>query len=198
MQGENQLCENPTVSPVVATIMGKIRQADLDTEISINDLIKQIIGRHHAYLRTTFPRLEFLVNDAIENNPSLPDLAELRDLFATYRSETESQLSTEEEMLFPMIRRLTGMTRVTPCHAGMTASRIRLAVRQQAYVQSVLASMHDLAALHLSPNGPCEACHELLAAFDAVQTDTRKHTYLEQQLLYRQATALEAELASRP
>lgn len=198
MRNENQSStQGPTPSISGVESLEIMRRADQATELSFADLMARIITTHHAYLRQSFDRIEYLVNDAVESNPGLSDLAELREMFTAFRSQTECQLSMEEDMLFPMIERLTGLTHITACHAGMTTSRIRQSIRQQGYTQTVLASMQDLAALHLSPNGPCEACHELLAALDALQTDCRKHSYLEQQMLFPRAIKLETELANR-
>jgi iron-sulfur cluster repair protein YtfE (RIC family) len=76
----------------------------------------------------------------------------------------------------------------------MIRSRIGMAERDLARIRGVITRLKELAHEHLSPNGPCEACHELLSVIDELLGDLREHTRKECEVLFPWAIEREAAL----
>lgn len=163
---------------------------------SMAALIDDVVSTHHAFLRRQLPRIDAIAGDILAyDGADEPALVEIRQLIGGFRACVEQQLDREEKVLFPMLRRLEEQTVVTKCHAGMIRSRIVMAERDLARIRGVIARLRELTHEHLSPAGPCEACHELLAVVDEVLTDLREHTRKECEVLFPWAVAREEELA---
>ena len=158
-------------------------------------LINDVVATHHAYLRRQLPRIDSVAGDIIGfGGADEPVLTEIRQLVSGLRACIEQQLDREEQQLFPMLIRLEQQTQVTRCHAGMIRSRIMMAERDLARIRGVIRRLADLAEEHLSPEGSCEACHELLAIARAMLLDLAEHTRKESELLFPWAVEREAAL----
>src|SRR2546430_150744 len=83
-------------------------------------LMDEIVATHHAHLRRLIPRIEKIARDiggyAADDEPAL---VEIRQLAGGLHACVQMQLDREEQILFPMLRRLEQQTEVTRCHAGM-------------------------------------------------------------------------------
>jgi len=161
-------------------------------------LMADIVATHHALLRRQIPRIKAITADitrygAAEGDD--PALLEIRQLAGGLAACVAQQLDREEQVLFPMLAKLEQQTEVSKCHAGMIRSRLMMAERDAARIRGVLARLRELATENLSPAGPCEACHELLAVIDEVLGDLREHTAKECEMLFPWAVAREAALA---
>lgn len=165
---------------------------------SAADLIADIVGMHHPALRRQVGRIEIVARDIVGYDDATDGaLAEIRQLVGGLRACVDSQLDREEQLLFPMLERLEQQTVVTKCHAGMIRSRLMMAERDQARIRGVIARLIDLANEHLSPTGPCEACHELLKILADLQSDLHEHTRKECGVLFVWAVEREKLLAQQ-
>jgi regulator of cell morphogenesis and NO signaling len=169
--------------------------AQADAAAPMAALIGQIIATHHALLRRQIPRVEQIARDitgyGAEDEPAL---VEIRQLAGGLAACVQTQLDREEQILFPMLARLEQQTEVTRCHAGMIRSRLMMAERDLARIRGVITRLRELAREHLSPAGPCEACHELLRVVDVVLADLHEHTRKECEVLFPWAIEREAAL----
>lgn len=74
-------------------------------ELSNNQLIDNIIERHHGYLRKTLPELGINLFKLIEvHGGNHPELFEIHHMIGLLRIELEQHLVKEEKRLFPLIR----------------------------------------------------------------------------------------------
>ena len=164
-------------------------------------LVAEIVATHHALLRREVPRIEQITHDLTSyeggGGGGADDavLMEIRQLASGLAACVAQQLDREEQVLFPMLVKLEQQTEVTKCHAGMIRSRLMMAERDAARVRGVLSRLRELATENLSPAGPCEACHALLAVIDEVLADLQEHTTKECDRLFPWAVRREAELA---
>jgi hypothetical protein len=79
--------------------------------------------------------------------------------------------------------------------AGMIKARLRFMTAEQTAVAAALRDIIAAARAHLSPGGPCELCHELLRACDALRVELEDHLRREQEELFAWAVAREEQLA---
>jgi regulator of cell morphogenesis and NO signaling len=161
------------------------------------DVIERVVSLHHTTLRAQAVRVEQISRDIHAfGGADDPVLLEIRTLVSGLRACIDEQLDKEERALFPMLRRLEQQSVVTRCHAGMIRSRIQMAERDLARIRGVLVRLRGLAREHLSPAGPCEACHELIRVIDEVVIDLREHARLECEVLFPWAIEREAALVA--
>lgn len=74
-------------------------------ELNNNQLIDNIINKHHAYLRKNLPELGINLFKLIEvHGGNHPELFEIHHLVGQLRIELEQHLVKEEKQLFPLIR----------------------------------------------------------------------------------------------
>ena len=74
-------------------------------ELNNNQLIDNIINKHHAYLRKILPELGINLFKLIEvHGGNHPELFEIHHLVGLLRVELEQHLVKEEKKLFPLIR----------------------------------------------------------------------------------------------
>ena len=165
--------------------------------MSIDALIDELVAVHHPRLREQVRRVEAIVREIVEHGEAGdPPLLDIRQLAQGLSACVDSQLNSEEQLLFPMLRRLQQQTQLSRCRAGMIESRIRVCEREFARVRGVLLSLRGLARDYASPHGPCEACHELLRVIETVLCNLRDHAEMELGVLYPWAVARERELAT--
>lgn len=74
-------------------------------ELNNNQLVDNIINKHHAYLRKILPELGINLFKLIEvHGGNHPELFEIHHLVGLLRVELEQHLVKEEKQLFPLIR----------------------------------------------------------------------------------------------
>ena len=75
---------------------------------SLDALMQHIVTRHHGYLRDELPAIERAIAKAVElrAGTKATALVSLERTFRFFKRELELHLRKEEEVLFPLIRRL--------------------------------------------------------------------------------------------
>ena len=165
--------------------------------LAVDELIDEIITVHHLLLREDVLRIDRIVRDMTEHGSTGEStLMEIQQLVQGLAACVESQLTTEERLVFPMLRRLQHQTQITKCRAGMIQSRVMVIEREFARIRGIMLRLQDLAQEYASPNGPCELCHELLRAARDLLSHLVEHSHRELGILYPWAVARERELAA--
>jgi iron-sulfur cluster repair protein YtfE (RIC family) len=170
---------------------------DSDDNIDLDALLADIAVSHHAPLRQQVAAIDRVVGDmtAFGGDADAAVLLDIRQLVEGLRACVESQLATEQQILFPMLRRLRQQTFVSKCHAGMVRSRVSMVERDLARIRGVMIRLRDLGNEILSPRGGCEACHELLRVVDDTLINLRGLSAKESDLLFAWAVERERALA---
>jgi len=164
---------------------------------SIGELIDQLAETHHPRLRREVLRVEEIVREmTVHGEVGDPPLVDIQQLAQGLSACVDAQLNSEEQILFPMLRRLEHQTQVSRCRAGMIASRVRITEREFARIRGVLLRLRELAKEYASPHGPCEFCHELSRMVETLLFELRQHADKELGVLYPWAVARELELAA--
>ena len=169
-------------------------EPDLRT-LSLAALIRDITGRHHAFLREELPRLTELtamVHRAHGENH--PELAEVETLFADLRAELENHLEKEEQVLFPMIESMEASRNVEPSHCGSVRNPIGVMEDEHDGAAAALSRLRALTGDFTPPADGCNAYRALMAGLVELEHDLHRHIHKENSVLFPRATALEAEL----
>src|SRR5262249_15868222 len=68
----------------------------------LNQLIDNIVGTHHAYVKQELPRLQQLLHKVLSvHGKAHPELAKIRDVFQGMADELTAHMMKEERILFP-------------------------------------------------------------------------------------------------
>lgn len=168
------------------------------TKATITELCDDVESTHHAYLKQELPRLEFMARKvAVRHGDHHPELVELRDVFLVFKDELESHMAKEEQVLFPLCRRLDRGEVSSPSHCGSVQNPIRVMVREHEDAGNALERMRELTHGFVPPG---DACNTYRAYFDALaqlEADMHRHVHKENSVLFPKAVEAEGRLVQR-
>jgi regulator of cell morphogenesis and NO signaling len=155
-------------------------------------LADHIESTHHAYLHAELPRMRALVEKvARAHGETDPRLIRLNEVFQRFQGEMELHMAKEEQILFPLVRRMAQGASAASFHCG----RVRGPV-------SVMRHEHDVHALNLGlikeltdhfalPEYACNTYRAMLDALVELEQDLHRHIHKENNILFPGAEALE-------
>jgi regulator of cell morphogenesis and NO signaling len=182
--------------------MEKTQQSLVDSSqpdwasVPLGQLIDHIISRHHAYLRSELPRLARMLAKVSEVHGAQhgDSLHPLGRLYGVFCKEMEDHMWKEENMLFPIIRRME------EAHTGAHESSRHLSVSDLIRVMefehrtagNALEQMRRLTNGHETPADGCATYRALMEGFKALESDLHQHIHLENNILFPRAIELES------
>ncbi|MGC9224395.1 MAG: DUF542 domain-containing protein [Terracidiphilus sp.] len=169
---------------------------------SLTRLIQHIVRTHHQMVRQELPRFaEVSHRIAGEHSGQTPQFKSVAELIEQLAAEMFSHFEKEEQMLFPCIVRLEEAAEDrsprSSADLGSVAQPVAMMMREHDTAEGIVSELRRLTNGFKPPAWACPrntALHTSLAAFDV---DLRQHIYLENNLLFPRALALEAKLAQR-
>lgn len=143
---------------------------------SLSDLADYIEKRFHTDLRGRLPELIFL-SDKVEkvhgDHPHCPK--GLHKLLCEMHEEITSHLKTEEEILFPLIRK---------GHGQKSDATILELNKEHKHHGDELDQMHKLTNDFTPPEGACGTWRALYAGVDQLEKELMEHIHLESNVLF--------------
>jgi regulator of cell morphogenesis and NO signaling len=164
---------------------------------SLEELVKHIVGTHHAYLKVELPALELRIRKVVEvhgvrDPQNLPRLAQV---FAVLRSELETHLYKEEAILFPFIVQYSCAAQenrpMPPVPFGSIANPVAMMEREHAGAGDALEEIRSLTNQFELPSYACNTVKALYEGLKALEADLHVHIHLENNILFPRAIALE-------
>jgi len=154
-------------------------------------LVDHIEATHHAYLHAELPELEVLA-DKVANvhGARHAELADVRRLVAALRADLEPHLLKEERVLFPAIRALMTGAREFPF--GTVQNPIRMMRLEHDQAGDLLAELRTVTGGYAVPDDGCASYRSLYERLVALESDTHVHIHLENNVLFPEASAIEA------
>lgn len=165
------------------------------TRASLAQVVTHVVSTHHAYLRTTLPRLaELLAKVARPHDAAYTVLAELEPVFARFQAEMAAHMDQEEQVVFPLIIKLErGLADRALGERFLTQQLARMDREHHGAGRDldVMASLTQ----GFTQTGAAGDCHRaLLVGLSEVFADTHRHVHLENSILFPRA----AQLRERP
>lgn len=171
------------------------------SQASLTELCDHIENTHHAYLKAEVPRLSAMVNRiAAVHGDHEPHLHQLADVFEGFRREIESHMEKEEQVLFPIIRRLEEAEQAGSCpsfHCGSINNPIAVMEHEHDSAGDALARMRALTHDYTPPSHACNTYRATLDGLSVLEHDMHRHVHKENSILFPRASALEAKLAGK-
>jgi len=158
--------------------------------MGLGELANHIEATHHAYLKTELPRLVAMA-DRVATKHGWRDsrLPELAVTVNTLAAEMLSHMRKEEEILFPLVRRIeAGATGGFP--GGSIANPIRQ-LEAEHEAAGNLTAMLRLLTDGFTPNAEaCNTHRALLAGLADFESDLHRHVHKENSILFPRVLAL--------
>jgi regulator of cell morphogenesis and NO signaling len=165
--------------------------------MSLSELVDHILEAHHAYLRTELPRLNGLTEKVASVHGGHDErLHQLRQTFLSLFGELSSHMMKEEQILFPMIRRLEMSDMPTAFHCGSIANPIRQMELEHHDAGAALERIRTLTDEYSPPDWACNTYRAMLDSLAHLERDMHQHIHKEDNVLYPRAIEREAELVA--
>jgi regulator of cell morphogenesis and NO signaling len=165
--------------------------------MSLAALADHIEHTHHAYLKRELPRLDFLT-EKVSNVHGVHDarLHEIRRVFLGFAAGMSAHMMKEEQVLFPMIRRLDASSTPQSFHCGSIANPIRQMELEHHGAGDELAQFRSLTDDYTPPDWACNTYRALIDALAHLERDMHQHVHKEDNVLFPRALEREVELAA--
>jgi regulator of cell morphogenesis and NO signaling len=171
-------------------------QANWNTA-SLDALMEHIVARHHGFLRKELPSMERAIAKAVElrGGPNPTALVSLERTFRFFKRELELHLRKEEEVLFPLIRRLevavTTGARLPQFPFGSIANPIGIMEEDHDTEIRQLEKMLGLTGNYSGPQEAVIICRLVFERLQSIDADMRLHVRLENDILFPRISSLE-------
>jgi regulator of cell morphogenesis and NO signaling len=166
--------------------------------MSLTALADHIVETHHDYLRKEFPRLdEMTAKVAHVHGKNDARLERVRENFLALADDMSCHMLKEEQILFPMIRRLDRSERPVAFHCGTLANPIRQMEMEHHDAGDTLARLRELTDCYTPPDWACNTYRAMLDALAHLEADMHLHVHKEDNVLFPRALKREAELAGK-
>lgn len=180
-----------------AAAPGDVPEIDA-ASMSLTALADHIEKTHHAALKVELPRLDAMTAKVAAVHGSADvRLRDVQETFFGLAAEMTSHMQKEEQILFPMVRRLDASATAPAFHCGSIANPIRQMESEHDQAGGALARLRELTDDYTPPAWACNTYRAMLDALAWLERDMHQHIHKENNVLFPTAIKLEAELAAR-
>ena len=160
------------------------------------ELIRHIVGTHHAYIRGELPRLLPMAKRvAAKHGPAHPEFIQIERQLGQLADELTFHLNKEERILFPFIEALeanrNGNAPAPQACFATVESPIQAMIAEHEEAGALLDHMRSSTGGFTPPADACPTLVGLLDGLDAFERDLHRHVHLENNLLFPLAIAME-------
>jgi len=151
--------------------------------LGVAELVDHIQDVHHGYLWEALPRISALVDKIVSvHGDRHPELAEVQRLYNEVRADFEPHLLTEEQVVFPLIRRFA----VDPSHADAPAiaEQIVVLAAEHETVGELLEDLNRVTGGYQTPADGCATYNACYLALAELEADTHLHIHKESNVLF--------------
>ena len=187
-----------------ATRVNQVSPSLLFDQWDIDFLIDYIIHIHHQHLRHLLPllgnRLEKFVEEHSKKFSWLPDLM---NQFNELNAVILPHLLHEEEIIFPYIRQVAHAYNRNEPYASQLVRTLRKPVEEvmlheHEMLFNALQNFRTMTNNYTPPANACTSHHLVFSLLSELDDDLSQHVYLENDILFPRALAMEKELLDRP
>ena len=158
------------------------------TQFRSSKLADHIVSVHHKYLYEALPRLTELMEKVVRaHGKNHPELFELEKNIRLLREDLEPHMLKEEDVLFPMIRKMEGDIEGGMSLSRLVANPIRVMMSEHDNVGRLLQNIKTLTNNYSPPEDACGTYLFLFEKLKELESDTHLHVHKENNLLFPQA-----------
>ncbi|MGM0601610.1 MAG: iron-sulfur cluster repair di-iron protein [Candidatus Rifleibacteriota bacterium] len=169
-------------------------------EAPISALAEHILEKHHSFTKEQLHRLNSLLPEVKAAHGARHGelLTRLQRIYDGLRAELDNHLSKEEQILFPVIKRIqafiNGKGEKPVLQYGSLTSHIRKLEAEHDSAGEALAGLRKTSDNYRLPD---DACMKFKALYDALQNleaDLHEHIHLENNILFPKSIKLEDDM----
>jgi regulator of cell morphogenesis and NO signaling len=159
---------------------------------SLGALADHIEATHHAYLHAELPRMRGLVEKVAKaHGETDPRLHQLNQVFQRFQEEMDLHMAKEEQILFPMVRRMAKGENSDSFHCGSVRGPVAVMRHEHDDHAVNLGLIKELTENFAVPDYACNTYRAMLAALQELEQDLHRHIHKENNILFPGAEALE-------
>jgi regulator of cell morphogenesis and NO signaling len=172
-------------------------------EWNINFLTDYIINVHHSYLKKALPGTKAQMTRFVEEHRNkfsyLPDLS---NILTELSNEILPHLQQEETIIFPYIRQISHAYYSKESYAALLVRTLRKPVEnvmshEDESLNKFLRQLRELTDDYTIPENACISHKVIFLKLLELDNDLVQHLYLENEILFPRAIAMEKELLER-
>jgi regulator of cell morphogenesis and NO signaling len=191
---EHGAAVDAVAAEIAAAAAREVPEDRVFTDAPLGEVVDHIVSRYHAVLREDLPRLGRMADKVAEVHGSRhPELRELAEVYRELRDELRPHLATEEERVFPVVRRLAepgaGPEDVQPALHGLEEDHDRAG--------SALARLRALSGGFAVPEDGCTTYRALYEGLARFERELHEHVHLENNVLFPRVVSLQARAEGR-
>jgi regulator of cell morphogenesis and NO signaling len=157
------------------------------------ELVDHLEQVHHAYLWEELPRLTALIDKIVGvHGERHPELTGIASCFAEIRADIEPHLVKEEQVLFPLIRRLEADDQFDDTPGQALRGPVSVMLREHDTVGELFARLRTLTADYRTPADGCASYQACFAGLAELEADTHLHIHKENNVLFPLVLRLES------
>lgn len=167
---------------------------------SIDFLTQYIINIHHAYLRNALPAIKDQVTRFVEEHrKKYPYLSEVERKVNFLDKTMIPHLLQEEKVIFPYIRQISHAYESKESYATLLVRTLRKPVEdlmdeEHDTMEKTLTQLRELTNHYTPPENACTSHRLAYSLLKELDDDLVQHMYLENEILFPKAIAMEKEL----
>lgn len=120
-----------------------------------------------------------------------PRLRDIRRVFVTFAAELGSHMMKEEQVLFPVVRKLESEDGMPGFHCGSISHPIRQMEAEHDNAGDALRAFRELSDRFTPPDWACNTYRAMLDALRELEADMHQHVHKENNVLFPRAIEME-------
>lgn len=200
-----EACEAKGVDEkVVAFELSEVENQVTNTQHDFNAweldfLADYIVNVHHKYVKDNVSML-YQYSDKVANRhgETHPEVIKIAQLYEKVAKEFETHMMKEENILFPLIKRLVAAKKennsATISSLGDLAGPINVMENDHELVGGYMEEINQLSNTYTPPVDACSSYQVLYSKLDEFEKDLHQHVHLENNILFPKAIQLAKEL----
>jgi sulfate-transporting ATPase len=182
----DEACVDAGLDPVAVAAELEVVPVEGDrtwTTLEPPALVDHIETTHHRYLQAELPLLEALATKvfSVHGGPH-PELSDVKALVGAIRTELESHLRDEEELLFPAVRKWSAGER--HFSFGSLPELVKTMEAEHDQAGDLLTALRRATAAYEVPADACASYRSLFERLAALELDTHLHVHKENHALF--------------
>lgn len=180
-------------------LSNSIRFADWNVDF----LTEYIVNIHHQYLKDALPEIrEHLIHFVNDHKKDCPELEDVLKQFEYLYKDIIPHLQQEEEILFPYIRQIAHAYESKESYASLLVRTLRKPVEEvmkheHESISKVLHSLRERTNNYTPPENACVSHQVAFSMLKELDNDMVQHVFLENEVLFPKAIAMEKELTEK-
>lgn len=190
---------------VIGDLKTAVRESNISNSIKYDDwhidfLTDYIVNIHHQYLRNAIPALKEYIEELYKSHKAeYLYLKDIHRLVLSMSRQFAPHMKHEEEIIFPYIRQIAHAYYSKESYASLLVRTLRKPIedvveQEHEVIADTLRELRLITNDYTPPENACLSHKVAFLKLKEVDTDLVQHIFLENEILFPRALAMEKEL----